>query len=341
MRVRFSVGELANILSETVGFKSGLALTRSALFELVAGESAYANQLDLPAYETIVMRGEEFDEIYYLVLYKLGVTDSPTPTSPLDFNLFTRYKDKPKELETFLGVQRIYAEVAREEIHKVELTGEGSLDPTEFIKRSANKFGSLGLEMAMETIQGVNHHLNLHPFSSLRRVEWKEIRDLEDLFLSENIRAEQGKFFDQRFIDFLNRNFEQIDNINWRQFEALTAEFFDRLGYDVELGPGRDDEGIDARVWDKGISTGGPPLIVIQCKRQKAKVEKVVVKALWADLSAEQANSGLIVTTSALSPGSVKTCRARGYPIEQANRNNLRKWLDQLRTPWFGAFMDE
>jgi restriction system protein len=54
-----------------------------------------------------------------------------------------------------------------------------------------------------------------------------------------------------------------------------------------------------------------PPAILVQCKREKKKVSKVVVKALYADIINERAESGLIVTYTTLSPGAEKVCRAR------------------------------
>jgi restriction system protein len=85
----------------------------------------------------------------------------------------------------------------------------------------------------------------------------------------------------------------------------------------------RDDGNIDVRVWPRDADRARPPTILIQCKRQKQKVGKVVIKALYADILDENASSGLIVTTSALSPGAVKVCSARSYPIEQARREHL------------------
>jgi restriction system protein len=78
------------------------------------------------------------------------------------------------------------------------------------------------------------------------------------------------------------------------------------------------------------------PHILVQCKRQKAKVEKVVVKGLHADVSYESADYGLIVTTSELSPGARATIEARGYPIQEVDRSGLEKWLQTLRTPGTG-----
>ena len=67
----------------------------------------------------------------------------------------------------------------------------------------------------------------------------------------------------------------------------------------------------------------------------------MIVKALWADVVAEGAKSGLIVTTTSLSPGAKKTCVARGYPIDEANRQSLANWLSAMRSPYAGVFMGE
>ena len=101
-------------------------------------------------------------------------------------------------------------------------------------------------------------------------------------------------FFDLRFIDYLYQNFDDIDKMNWRKFEGLTAELFTREGFHVNIGVGSNDDSIDARVYPTENDTDKPPLILIQCKRQKEKVEKVIVKALWADIQAEKAQSRLI-----------------------------------------------
>jgi restriction system protein len=79
----------------------------------------------------------------------------------------------------------------------------------------------------------------------------------------------------------------------------------------------------------------------VQCKRQRAKIEKVVVKALFADVLEEKATSGLIVTTSALSPGAQQVVGARSYPVIEASRGELRAWLEAMRTPGTGAFLAE
>jgi restriction system protein len=79
--------------------------------------------------------------------------------------------------------------------------------------------------------------------------------------------------------------------------------------------------------------------VIVQCKRQKAKIEKVVIKALYADVVAEKAKSGMIVTTSRLSAGAEATRTARNYPLQVADRDTLKAWLSKLRVPGAGIVM--
>jgi restriction system protein len=164
---------------------------------------------------------------------------------------------------------------------------------------------------------------------------------LRGLFESASLETQYGSFFDQRYIDYLARNFDTIDRIHWRKFEGLTAEYFTKLGWRVEIGPGHGDEGVDIRVWPPDAAEDIPPAILIQCKRQKDTIEKVVVKALYADVLHEKAESGLIVTTSRLARGAEKTCGARMYPVRQADRKQLRRWVERLRTSGTGVFLSE
>jgi restriction system protein len=108
------------------------------------------------------------------------------------------------------------------------------------------------------------------------------------------------------------------------------------VGDKVELGPGRGDGGVDVRAWLVDAVEKKPPSLIIQCKRQKALVEKVVVKSLFADMIHEKAASGLLVTSSRLSPGAEGTRQARSYPISVADRTTLKTWLEKMKVPGVG-----
>lgn len=165
---------------------------------------------------------------------------------------------------------------------------------------------------------------------------WDDVADLEDLFRSEGLDTQYGRFVDQRYIDYLHRNFQDIDRINWRKFEGITGEYFDRQGFNVEIGPGRNDNGIDVRVWPSHDTPESPPAIIVQCKRQKNHLSKVIVKSLYADVLHAGAASGLIVTTSQLAPGARTVLKVRDYPIHEADRHTVRQWVSEMRKPGLG-----
>jgi restriction system protein len=60
------------------------------------------------------------------------------------------------------------------------------------------------------------------------------------------------------------------------------------------------------------------------------------VKGLYADVKHEEAEYGVIVTTSELSPGARTTIAARGYPVKEVERDGVGKWLTTLRSPGTG-----
>ncbi|MGV9376539.1 restriction endonuclease [Nonomuraea sp. NPDC003707] len=169
---------------------------------------------------------------------------------------------------------------------------------------------------------------------------WGDSLELSELFDSESTMATYGRFFDQRFIDYLVANFDQIGDINWRKFEALTAEHFYRQGFEVELGAGRNDNGVDLRIWESGArDEGATPTIIVQCKREKHKIQKVVVKALAADVEWEGAKQGLLVATAEWLPGAREVAKTRSYPVREVNPTTLREWLATMKTTGSGLWL--
>ena len=169
---------------------------------------------------------------------------------------------------------------------------------------------------------------------------WRDALALSELFDSSSVTTAYGRFFDQRFVDYLAINFEEIGAMHWRKFEALVAERFHREGFEVELGPGSNDNGVDIRLWESGSdSMTVSPAVIVQCKRQKDKVEKVVVKALAADVQWEGARQGMLVATAEWSPGSREVVKTRKYPIEEVNLSTLRTWIIGMRTTGSGLWL--
>ena len=90
-----------------------------------------------------------------------------------------------------------------------------------------------------------------------RSVNWSRAETIElswavplrQVFQTESVPDDPECYLDQRFIDYFAQNNEDLTRIHWRNFERLTSEFFHRKGYEVQLGPGTSDGGVDVRVW--------------------------------------------------------------------------------------------
>lgn len=167
--------------------------------------------------------------------------------------------------------------------------------------------------------------------------EWDGARPLSDLFSGETVPKAPERYIEQRFIDFLVAQGEHLDKMHWRNFERLTAEYFHRNNYVVQLGPGSKDGGVDIRLWPKDSDRTIPPLMLIQCKRYRRDtlVDLECVKAFWTDVDFEGAQSGLITTTARVSPDGKRIAEARKYPLSFAENESVRDWTRSMwRYSW-------
>lgn len=335
-RIRFSAGTLIPSVSEIVGYKSGLALTRQELLDSIPDEDT-ARLIDESDRSLVILRSEEFQQIIIDILYGIGNIASANYEWPTD-ELFSKYRRDSRRRKIARQVVDLFIEFMNSPSEK---SSTGPVDTVGFLMLVLKRYGVAGVRIASEFLNIIRHFMHLDPFTKMRSVDWKDTTQLSGLFESESLTTQYGQFFDQRYLDYLSKNFDSIDKINWRKFEGLTGEFFARHGFHVDMGPGRNDGNIDVRVWQQAAHETSPPAILVQCKREKKKVSKLVVKALYADIIDENAHSGLIVTSTALSPGAEKVCRARAYPIQQANRETLQQWIQVMRTPAKGIFLAE
>jgi restriction system protein len=335
MAINFYGAEFYASLVEIVGFKCGVALAHPELIDLLRkiGAEEYA---DYREDDWVRIHSSSYEEIVYALLKAFGRLEPGFSRFPT-ISMFHKYKNDKGLHQIYEGVMTMWMEWMDAEISRPADPNQKAIDPTPFLLAVLDRFGRVGFEMADEAIVGLNAAMVASPWGDLRQVEWRNQIELRDLFESEGLNAEYGNFIDQRYVDFLHANFADIDRMHWRKFEQLTAEFLDRSGYRVELGPGRGDDGVDVRAWSKDAEVSRPHVIV-QCKRQKATVDKPVIKSLYADVIHENATSGLLVTTSRLSSGAEHTRLARAYPIEVADRTTLNEWLKALRKPGVGGY---
>lgn len=319
-------------ISEQIGFKSGLALSFDELVSHIHAESSLHSQLANAKATHVSIDAEELLDSFQLILHRLGVLPHRiayhAPT-------FFRFQCKDDVIRRPV-IEGIFDLLAGE---REWILPKPGVALSQFLRSAEEKWGALGLKLATEIVDMMYLYRigALCEFDRFRRIDWVDTIELKELFSSESLDASYGRFIDQRFLDYLEANLSAIDAMNWRKFEGLSGEFFSRAGYEVEMGPGREDGGVDIRAWKPELDRNShPPTILIQCKRQKSSIEQVVVKALWADVVHEGAESGLIVTSSRMAPGSQRLCSARSYPVRFEERASLVRWLKALRTPGSG-----
>lgn len=334
----FEAASMFGSLSDVIGTKSGLALNEPQLKDLLARDDheRFQELLDLQEEAWIRIESVVFEEMVEFLLYSVGRLERINNPMPVT-GLYHKYKNDPAAIKLVYKISKGFTDFLNDTMSDPDLGPGHKIDPTPFMRECFDEHGKLGLDIADEFITNFAIQLEIGSSHFPTISQWTDVAQLEDLFRSEGLDTQYGRFFDQRYIDYLHRNFDDIDRINWRKFEGLTGEYFERGGFRVEVGPGRNDDGVDVRVWPTDDSPESPPAIIVQCKRQKDAVSKVIVKSLYADVLNAKATSGLVVTTSKLAPGARDVCSVRSYPIDEANRDTLREWIAEMRKPGQGV----
>lgn len=328
-----------SFLSDRIGYKSGLALSRNEMVELLDKNDPLLSMIQNGNEELVRIPSDQIEDTFQIILYRLGVTERPfIGHGPTLLDL--EFINKPKQRALFQQVLQHLGEVHFDRGHASIFD---NFDEQLYFQKIREQYGAEGLSISQRLVRLIKDSEEASPWDwlSARVTEWKSPIELKGLFESESLNAMYGSFLDQRYINYLAENTDKLSSMHWRKFEALTAEYFERSGYRVEIGAGRNDGGIDVRVWSLADNKGAAPVTLVQCKRTKTKIDKVLVKSLWADVVDENASSGIVVTTSSFSPGARQVCKARNYPIREANRTTVINWLNELKKTGSGVFMGE
>jgi len=330
--ITFGPKVLPDNLTEIAGYKAGLAMSIEEICDHLTGTS-FPDAVRQGEEHGVRLRSEEYEDLFYQLLHRIGYTKDLYKGPMIEqARLYHRYKENPAELGFYAEVSETMTSMMMASVRSGDPRPP---DPMAILTAIKKKFGVPGAKIALETFEIINRGIRMNPHRGIGS-EWINPLELKGLFKGTDQQPEKGRFIDQRYIDYLSNNQERIGEMHWRKFEQLTAEFYEREGYKVDLGPGSGDDGVDVRVWKPDAETEDNPLCIIQCKRQKDKIEKVIVKGLHADVQFEKAEYGVIVTTSELSPGAKTTISARGYDIQAVERDGVKSWTERLRTPGTG-----
>lgn len=345
---------VAERLTEMVGYRAGLAITES---DILATLRRYGYAHFYPPYEagTVRMRSEAYEVMSRCVAGSFVQPGALRAMRSLIKRVQDRLQDEELAGQVLGFIDTVLTsnpepeptslDVLEERGRELRFMQIGPQPPAVRVRlrETARRWHGEALAAAIDAVFEVEDFRDASdPYKRwARTVEWSDTVPLSDLFASDSVTASYGRFFDQRFVPFLVSNYEKLAAIHWRKFEALVAEHFYRLGFRVELGPGRNDNGVDIRLWESGPATDGeaPPLVIVQCKRERRKISKVVVKALAADVAWENARSGLLVATVDWSPGAREVVRTRNYPVEEVNHKAVQAWLSAMHTSDTGLWL--
>jgi restriction system protein len=317
-----------NTMLDIAVIKSGLVISEDYLLEILQQEypsSEIFKDYNINKEKIVRIRAEDFDEYCWSIRKKLGELDSnASPLFLSDFDKFLEWESKGYNI---MGVHKRFFELMKE-AHDPE--NPKLINPTPIVEKIiAEQIAPM--EVVLNALENILHNQKMS--NSIKPVEeilWDGGVDLNNLFKREHIPLSENQFIDQKLINYLSANPNKLEFMHWRNFERLTAEFFNRQNYSVELGPGTNDGGVDVRVYDK--KDKNKPYIIIQCKRHKESnaVKIETVKSFFTDVDFEGAKKGLIATTSSIVPGGKKVVAIRKYPLEFAENEEIKSWVHKM-----------
>ena len=316
-----SISNIIDNVTDIAAVKSGIILNKSELAELLGSDFDYlVSKFDRPG-SGIRLRSEEYEDLILQVRYRLGDIADPTPGVFAGIAILRPWFESDYDV---VGLNRRFIQMASKLPR-----GPKGIDPSPI----TNQFISEGIpaELVRDLLKSIM--ISQERDIYIRNTDNIEGTPLNKLFTAEAEAEHTGRFMEQKFLNYLAVNPEKTERIHWRNFERLCAEYFDRNGYTVELGPGRDDGGIDIFARSAELSSDG--LIVIQCKRYKKDKDVPIetVKAFYTDVEDGKAAKGIIATTSRIAPGGKKVAIARNYPLEFAESEEVRRWIANMHRP--------
>lgn len=311
----FSIKDYLDTIIDIVGIKSGLVLSRQEVLDILKSkfDDWYLSEDNHDL--AIRVRSEEFEYHVRYVRVKIGNLTEEMMNPMLWADTLIKWHNKG--VDPMPVIQSLVQVSAKYPHQRVD--PQVVIDEMKAITQAPDE---LILEIV---VMFANHQFQSSDITIPERQDWDGGTPLQDVFKCE-IKTASGDFFEQKFLDYLAVNSDKLKSIHWRNFERFCAEFFNRLGYKIELGPGTNDGGVDIRAFDE--SNANKPLILIQCKRYKEdnKVDIETVKSFYTDVIFENAELGMIVTTSYIADGGKKVCLARKYPLTFAEKEDVKKW---------------
>jgi hypothetical protein len=131
---------------------------------------------------------------------------------------------------------------------------------------------------------------------------------------------------------FFEKNPDKFYSLSPRQLEFYVGEIFRNQGYEIEMGPGINDGGVDLKIYQKQDIDQITTLVQVKRYKQQNPIRLEAVSALYGQMEAKGAQQGLFVTTSRYLPGVKKFTDRLSKKLVLFDANDLIKLSGQIKT---------
>ncbi|BAM06068.1 restriction endonuclease [Leptospirillum ferrooxidans C2-3] len=132
-------------------------------------------------------------------------------------------------------------------------------------------------------------------------------------------------------VRYFDSNPDEIFSLMPREFEIFVSKLLEKHGYQVTLGKGSRDGGVD--IFAERRCMFGTELTLVQCKRNRKdrKVGEPVVKQLFGDIESRNATKGLLVTTSTFTGPALVYIESVKYRMSLIDFGKLQNIISALK----------
>lgn len=187
------------------------------------------------------------------------------------------------------------------------------------------------IENLQSTFNSINYDFSqaIKGFNAEDEVQDSEITQKESI--TEIIFSETTRIKELIFQIYLNN--EKLFQVNPREFEKIIAELLYSKGFDVELTKQTRDNGYDILAL-KYVDDFSPIKYLVECKKfnPSRKVGVEIIRSFKEVISTEQANKGIIVTTSYFSSEAIKKQKETPLLLDYKNKDDVIEWVNNYRT---------
>ena len=149
-------------------------------------------------------------------------------------------------------------------------------------------------------------------------------KKLQSWALNLNLQAYSDLY--NELFEFFEKNPGKLYDIKPRQLEYYVGEIFRNRGYEVYIGRGTNDGGIDLRLYQKTEIDQITTLVQVKKYTKTLPIRLDAVAALYGHVEAEKAQKGLFITTSRYLPSAKALTGRLSKQIMLSDSNDLVNW---------------